>query len=70
MVTPNLHKVHHSRRQPETDSNYGNILAVFDRLFRTLRRPPTAGMEYGLDGYDAAETQRLGPLMRLPLTSR
>jgi sterol desaturase/sphingolipid hydroxylase (fatty acid hydroxylase superfamily) len=68
VVTPNLHKVHHSRTQPETDSNYGNILAVFDRMFRTLRRPPVGAVEYGLDGYDSRESQRFGSLMRLPLT--
>jgi sterol desaturase/sphingolipid hydroxylase (fatty acid hydroxylase superfamily) len=50
VVTPNMHKVHHSRFQPETDSNYGNILSLFDRAFRTFT--PTersARVEYGLD---------------------
>jgi sterol desaturase/sphingolipid hydroxylase (fatty acid hydroxylase superfamily) len=49
-VTPDMHKVHHSRAQPETDSNYGNLLSLFDRAFRTFT--PTAraaGVTYGLD---------------------
>ena len=67
IVTPNMHKVHHSRRQRETDSNYGNILSVFDRVFRTFTptaRAPT--IEYGLDGYDTNDLQRVSKLMRLP----
>ena len=67
IVTPNMHKVHHSRLQRETDSNYGNILSFFDRVFRTFTptaRAPT--IEYGLDGYDTTELQRVSKLMRLP----
>ena len=35
-VTPQMHKVHHSRDQAETDTNYGNLLALPDRLFGTF----------------------------------
>lgn len=54
LVTPAMHKVHHSRFQPETDSNYGNIFLVFDRLLRTYRSPaktrePANNISYGLD---------------------
>ena len=38
IVTPNMHKVHHSRHQRETDSNYSNIFSVWDRLFGTYTR--------------------------------
>jgi sterol desaturase/sphingolipid hydroxylase (fatty acid hydroxylase superfamily) len=34
IVTPNMHKVHHSAWQPETDSNYGSLISFWDRLFR------------------------------------
>jgi sterol desaturase/sphingolipid hydroxylase (fatty acid hydroxylase superfamily) len=37
IVTPNLHKVHHSAWQPETDSNYGSLFSFWDRLFRSKR---------------------------------
>jgi sterol desaturase/sphingolipid hydroxylase (fatty acid hydroxylase superfamily) len=67
IVTPNLHKLHHSRRAIETDSNYGNLFSLFDRAFGTFT-PPTPGrcVDYGLDGYDDPEVQQLGALLRLP----
>ena len=34
-VTPNMHKVHHHYKQPLTDSNYGNIFSIWDRIFGT-----------------------------------
>ncbi len=65
--TPNMHKLHHSRRQLETDSNYGNIFSLFDRVFGTFTPPaPGCHVDYGLEGYDAPEAQRLGALLRLP----
>jgi len=67
LVTPNMHKVHHSRAQRETDSNYGNILSMFDRLFRTFTPTVRAPhVEYGLDGYDTVDAQRFASLMALP----
>ena len=67
VCTPNMHKLHHSRRASETDSNYGNILSLFDRVCGTFT-PPGAGfrIDYGLAGCDAPESQRLGALLRLP----
>jgi sterol desaturase/sphingolipid hydroxylase (fatty acid hydroxylase superfamily) len=67
VVTPNMHKLHHSRRAIETDSNYGNLFSLFDRAFGTFT-PPAPGrcVDYGLDGYDAPEVQQLGALLRLP----
>jgi sterol desaturase/sphingolipid hydroxylase (fatty acid hydroxylase superfamily) len=51
LVTPNMHSIHHSAYQPETDSNYGTVLSVWDRLFGTYRHAPAGGyerMEFGL----------------------
>jgi sterol desaturase/sphingolipid hydroxylase (fatty acid hydroxylase superfamily) len=71
VVTPNMHKVHHSRERAETDSNYGNVLAVFDRLGGTFTSSARcAQIEYGLDGYDDREAQRFTRLIRLPLEGR
>lgn len=66
-VTPNMHKVHHSRVQRETDSNYGNIFSLWDRLCGTY----TAAVDfrqfrYGLDGFDGNEQQSLTGLLLLP----
>jgi sterol desaturase/sphingolipid hydroxylase (fatty acid hydroxylase superfamily) len=45
VVTPDMHRVHHSIERDETDSNFGFNLSVWDRLFRTYRAQPRAGHE-------------------------
>jgi sterol desaturase/sphingolipid hydroxylase (fatty acid hydroxylase superfamily) len=45
-VTPNMHSLHHSSHQPETDSNYGGVFTLWDRLFGTYRAEPAWG--YGM----------------------
>jgi len=50
-VTPNMHCLHHSSYQPETDSNYGQVFSIWDRMFGTYSAAPKAGydaMEIGL----------------------
>lgn len=67
VTTPNYHKVHHSREARETDSNYGNIFTIWDRLFFTAtpaRRGPDVGC--GLDGLDSPADQSLRGLLALP----
>jgi sterol desaturase/sphingolipid hydroxylase (fatty acid hydroxylase superfamily) len=67
LVTPGLHKVHHSREQPETDANYASLLSVWDRVFGSLRwRERPEEIRLGLDGHDDAERQKLGGLFREP----
>lgn len=49
LVTPAIHGVHHSPVRAETDSNYGELLSVWDRLFGTYM-PPRPGLHsFGLD---------------------
>jgi sterol desaturase/sphingolipid hydroxylase (fatty acid hydroxylase superfamily) len=66
-VTPDMHKVHHSRDRVETDSNYANLFSFFDRVFRTFT-PSSRGpfVHYGIRGYDAAEHQSIGAVLSLP----
>ena len=67
VVTPNMHKVHHSRDQRETDSNYSNIFSLWDRLFGTYT--PTIDfrqLSYGLDGFDVKQRQTLTGLLKMP----
>jgi len=45
ICTPDMHRIHHSVYQPETDSNYGFFLSVWDRLWGTLRDQPVDGVE-------------------------
>ncbi len=40
IVTPFMHKVHHSVRTSEANSNYGSLFTWWDRIFRTMRRVP------------------------------
>jgi sterol desaturase/sphingolipid hydroxylase (fatty acid hydroxylase superfamily) len=66
-VTPDMHKVHHSRDRAETDSNYANLFSCFDRLFRTFT-PSSRGpfVSYGIRGYDTAASQSIGAVLLLP----
>jgi sterol desaturase/sphingolipid hydroxylase (fatty acid hydroxylase superfamily) len=67
---PNLHKVHHSRTATETNTNYGNLFSLFDRLLGTFT-PAARGatVRYGLDGLDDVATQTTCGLLALPFRS-
>jgi sterol desaturase/sphingolipid hydroxylase (fatty acid hydroxylase superfamily) len=66
-VTPNMHKWHHSREARETDTNYGNIFSIWDRLFGTMTtRAEFSRLRFGLDGFDGAASQSLVGLLRMP----
>ena len=66
-VTPNMHKWHHSRIQAETDSNYSNILSVWDRLFGTYTgKTGYTDIEYGLNGLDGEVSRSMSKLLQLP----
>jgi sterol desaturase/sphingolipid hydroxylase (fatty acid hydroxylase superfamily) len=67
IVSPDMHKVHHSHYQPETDSNYANIFSIWDRLFRTFTViPDTTSIHYGLDEYQDPRYQKVGSLLKVP----
>jgi sterol desaturase/sphingolipid hydroxylase (fatty acid hydroxylase superfamily) len=68
IVTPNMHRVHHSRWQPETDSNYSSLFSFWDRLARTFRiNPKPETISLGLDYLDSETNQTIGGLFRTPL---
>lgn len=70
IVTPAMHKVHHSRLQPETDSNYSSLLSVWDRLFQSFRmRDDPRTIRFGLEGWDSGDRQNLGGLVKTPLVA-
>jgi sterol desaturase/sphingolipid hydroxylase (fatty acid hydroxylase superfamily) len=50
-VSPNMHKVHHHWKQPYTDSNYGSVLSIWDRMFGTFMNLEPKEIRYGLDRY-------------------
>lgn len=64
---PHMHKIHHSRRPEQTNTNYSNLFSVWDRLFGTFT-PSRNGTDvaYGLDGFDAPALQTTTGLLALP----
>lgn len=72
-VTPDVHVVHHSSLRRETDSNYGTVLSLWDRLFGTYVATPAAGvagMTIGLDERRASLDQRLDRVLLSPFVRR
>ncbi|WP_158237896.1 sterol desaturase family protein [Emticicia sp. TH156] len=54
-ITPNLHHVHHHYQQPYTDSNYGDVLSIWDRIFGTYRELDVHETIFGVDTHMASE---------------
>lgn len=70
IVTPRMHWVHHSRWAPETNSNYGAVLPVWDRLFGTYRqRAHPETIVVGLDGFTTDEIEQLTGMLMTPFGS-
>jgi sterol desaturase/sphingolipid hydroxylase (fatty acid hydroxylase superfamily) len=70
IVTPDMHRVHHSVHRDETDSNFGFNLSVWDRLFGTYKAQPRdghRGMTIGLDVFREPCDGRLDKLLVQPL---
>ena len=55
IVSPDMHKVHHHYLLPYTDTNYGNIFSVWDRLFGTFSSLSNAEIVYGIDTHQHVE---------------
>ncbi|NNJ95437.1 MAG: sterol desaturase family protein [Halobacteria archaeon] len=74
IVTPDMHRVHHSHLEHETNSNFGFNLSLWDRLFGTYRDQPQDGhtdMVIGIDTWrDPAHCIRLPGLLLMPFQGR
>jgi sterol desaturase/sphingolipid hydroxylase (fatty acid hydroxylase superfamily) len=74
IVTPDMHRVHHSHLDFETNSNFGFNLSVWDRLFGTYRAQPQeghTGMVIGIDTFrDPAQCVRLRGMLGMPFIGR
>ncbi|MBL1433335.1 MAG: sterol desaturase family protein [Gammaproteobacteria bacterium] len=69
IVTPDMHRVHHSVIRSETDSNYGFFLSIWDRLYRTYIPQPRDGhdgMKIGLLEYQTNEPASITWSLLLP----
>jgi sterol desaturase/sphingolipid hydroxylase (fatty acid hydroxylase superfamily) len=67
-VTPLMHKVHHHYQLPLTDTNFGNIFSIWDRLFGTFAQvDQTTTLQYGVDTHmKTEENDRLSNLLKIP----
>jgi len=74
LVTPDMHRVHHSVEDNETNSNFGFSLPWWDRLFGTYRAQPRdghQGMTIGIHKYrDARQVNRLPGMLSLPFKGK
>ncbi|MDX0856254.1 sterol desaturase family protein [Sinorhizobium medicae] len=73
IVTPDMHRIHHSVEKGETDSNYGFNLSVWDRMFSTYIAHPSRGddaIETGLKVYGRSEPMKLLWSLVLPFRRR
>jgi sterol desaturase/sphingolipid hydroxylase (fatty acid hydroxylase superfamily) len=67
IVTPDMHKVHHSDWRPETDSNYSTILSMWDRLARSFRmRDDPSKIVFGLKEFTAPAWQTFVGMLKTP----
>jgi len=66
IVTPNMHKFHHHFEAPWTDSNFGNLLSIWDRLFGTFVYDDPKKIQYGLDISDHVNDERFMTQLSIP----
>lgn len=72
LVTPGMHRIHHSRELTESNSNYGTLLPWWDRLFGTYRTraPGTALGPVGVEGWESQEQLGFAQLLWMPFHRR
>jgi sterol desaturase/sphingolipid hydroxylase (fatty acid hydroxylase superfamily) len=69
VVTPNMHRIHHSSNREETDSNFSDMLPLWDRMLGTYRKEPALPaeeMEIGLDQFRDAQDVWLHRMLLQP----
>lgn len=67
LVSPDMHKVHHHYVLPYTDSNYGNIFSIWDRLLGTYMELDRENLVYGVDVFpDEKENGEIWALLKQP----
>ncbi len=67
IVTPNMHHVHHHYVLPYTDTNFGNIFSIWDRLFGTFSTLDPDKLVYGIDTHmNPEENAQIQNLLKIP----
>ncbi len=68
ICTPNMHHVHHHYRMPYSDTNYGNIFSLWDRLFGTYTEVDNSKLVYGVDTHmSPQETSDVIGILKIPV---
>lgn len=71
IVSPDMHKVHHHNVLPHTDSNYGNIFSIWDRLFGTFSTLKREDIIYGIDTHMTLEkNNKIANLLKIPFQKK
>ncbi len=71
LVTPDMHRVHHSVVARETNSNYGFSFPWWDRMLKTYQAQPQDGhykMKIGLNGYHDDRSLKLSSMLTMPFS--
>lgn len=66
-VSPNMHKFHHHHERPWTDTNFGNMFSIWDRIFGTYVYGRTDKIKYGLDVLEDERDQDIAYQLKLPI---
>lgn len=67
LISPDMHKIHHHYRLPYTDSNYGNIFSIWDRLLGTYQYLDREKLVYGVDVFpDEQKNSSIIELLKQP----
>jgi sterol desaturase/sphingolipid hydroxylase (fatty acid hydroxylase superfamily) len=67
IISPDMHKIHHHYRLPYTDSNYGNIFSIWDRIFGTYMYMDRENIVYGVDVFpDEKKNGQIVELLKQP----
>ena len=73
IITPDMHRVHHSVDKPETNSNYGIVFPWWDQMFNTYVAQPAKGhleMQLGLERFRNRRDLFIDRLLILPFTKQ
>ena len=72
ILTPGLHRIHHSPNPTQTNSNFGGVLPLWDKLFGTFRddAPRRDAVRYGLDALRGERWQTIAGMLRTPVSAR
>ena len=67
IVSPDMHKIHHHYRLPYTDTNFGNIFSIWDRVFGTFSNYEREKIIYGVDVFpDEKKNSQIKSLLKQP----